>query len=194
MATRRERPSKGRKRVTPRTAGPGSKKSRTSRNAASARRVVKAPPKRSSRALALDPAQPAVDHERAGIASTKDHVAKLSDEQARSLALTCRDAASAKKAEGVLMLDIRDKAAFADFFILATGRSAIQVRAIADAVAEAGEEAWGSPLRVEGYNDANWVLVDYGAVIVHVFTPQAREFYNLERLWGKAPGASKRRA
>ena len=194
MATRRERPSKGRKRVTARTAGAGAKKSRVVRGSQSPRRPAKAPPKRSSRALALDPTRVPADGERAGIASTKAHVAKLDDEQARSLALKCRDAASAKKAEGVLMLDIRDRAAFADFFILATGRSAIQARAVADAVVEAGEEEWGSPLRVEGYNDASWILVDYGAVIVHVFTPQAREFYSLERLWGKTPGASKRRS
>lgn len=179
MATRRERPSKGRKRVTVR---------------ATSRRAPKAPPPRSGRARSLDPARSSSDVERAGIASTKEHVAKLSDEQARTLALKCRDAASAKKAEDVRMLDIRDKAAFTDFFILATGRSVIQARAVADAVVEAGEEEWGSPLRVEGYSDASWILVDYGAVIVHVFTPQAREFYDLERLWGKAPGASKRRA
>jgi ribosome-associated protein len=154
---------------------------------------VKRPPANSGRSLVLDGGH-AMEPDRAGIASTKEHVAKLDDEQARSLALSCRDAASAKKAEEVLMLDIRDKAAFADFFILATGRSAIQARAIADAVVEAGEDEWGSPLRTEGYKDATWILVDYGAVIVHVFTPQAREFYNLERLWGKAPSASKRRS
>lgn len=127
-----------------------------------------------------------------GIASTRDVVTTLTDEQARRLALECRDAAEAKKAEGVLMLDIRDRAGFADFFILATGRSVMQVRSIADAVAEAGETRWGAPLRTEGYNDGTWVLVDYGPVIVHVFTPQAREFYNLERLWGK-PSPPKRK-
>ena len=191
MAARRKRPAKGLKRVTARPAAAGAKK-RAARGAP-ARPGTKPPPRRSGRALALDPAR-AANAERAGIASTKEHVAKLDDEQARSLALKCRDAASAKKAEDVRMLDIRDKAAFADFFILATGRSVIQARAVADAVVEAGEEEWGSPLRVEGYNDASWILVDYGAVIVHVFTPQAREFYSLERLWGKAPGASKRRS
>ena len=192
MATRRKRPSKPRGRTASRPAAAAPKKARASR-AGAAKRVVKRPPANSGRSLVLDGAQ-ARESDRAGIASTKEHVAKLDDEQAKSLALTCRDAASAKKAEEVLMLDIRDKAAFADFFILATGRSAIQARAIADAVVEAGEDEWGSPLRTEGYNDATWILVDYGAVIVHVFTPQAREFYNLERLWGKAPSASKRRA
>ena len=192
MATRRKRPSKPRGRTSARPSATAPKKARASRSG-TAKRAVKRPPPNSGRSLVLDGAH-AKESDRAGIASTKDTVAKLDDEQARSLALTCRDAASAKKAEEVLMLDIRDKAAFADFFILATGRSAIQARAIADAVVEAGEDEWGSPLRTEGYNDATWILVDYGAVIVHVFTPQAREFYNLERLWGKAPSASKRRS
>lgn len=192
MATRRKRPSKARSRTASRPSAGTAKPSRKTRPAVS-RPAVKRPPAKSGRSFVLEAAQ-AVDTGRAGIASTKEHVAKLDDEQARALALKCRDAASAKKAEDVLMLDIRDKAAFADFFILATGRSAIQARAIADAVVEAGEDEWGSPLRTEGYNDATWILVDYGAVIVHVFTPQAREFYSLERLWGKPPSASKRRA
>ena len=117
----------------------------------------------------------------------------LSDAEAKDLALSCRDAAAAKKADDVLMLDIREKAGFADYFILATGRSVIQARSIADAVVEAAEQVWGAPARTEGYNDGSWILVDYGAVIVHVFTPQAREFYNLERLWGKAAPAAKRK-
>jgi len=129
-----------------------------------------------------------------GIASTSDAVRALSDADAKELALACRAAASAKKAEDVLMLDIREKAGFADYFVLATGRSVIQARAIADAVVEAGEDTWGAPLRTEGYKDGTWILVDYGAVIVHVFIPQAREFYNLERLWGKAPAPAKRKA
>jgi ribosome-associated protein len=125
--------------------------------------------------------------QRNGIASTRDAVRSLSDAEARDLAHRCRDAALEKKAENVLMLDISSRAAFADYFVLATGRSIIQARAIADGVVEANELKWGAPLRTEGYNDGSWILVDYGAVIVHVFTPQAREFYNLERLWGKQP-------
>lgn len=128
-----------------------------------------------------------------GIASTRDTVSSLSDIQARDLALCCRDAAVEKKAEDVRMLDIRDRAGFADYFILATGRSVIQARAVADSVVEAGEGKWGAPLRTEGYNDGSWILVDYGPVIVHVFTPQAREFYDLERLWGKPAPQTRRR-
>jgi ribosome-associated protein len=109
-----------------------------------------------------------------------------------TLARQCRDAALGKKAEDVVMLDIRKLANFADFFVLATGRSLIQARAVADAVVEACEDSFGSPIRTEGYSEGGWILVDYGPVIVHVFLPQTREFYNLERLWGKPTAAAKR--
>src|SRR5438105_13986928 len=160
------------------------------------RKSVRRPAKSAKRVLSKEtaprPRRPAAASKRAevlaparlGIASTKDAVRSLSDTDARELALACRDAANAKKAENVLMLDIREKAGFADYFVLATGRSVIQARAIADAVVEAGEDRWGAPLRTEGYNDGTWILVDYGPTIVHVFIPQAREYYNLERLWG----------
>jgi ribosome-associated protein len=170
------------RRKAPRGGAKVSKPASASKTAPRLRRPAAA----SGRARVLAP-------ERMGIASARDTVETLSDADARALALACRDAASAKKAEGVLMLDIREKAGFADSVVLATGRSVIQARAVADAVVEAGEDTWGSPLRTEGYKDGTWILVDYGAVIVHVFTPQAREFYNLERLWGKAPAASKRK-
>jgi len=122
---------------------------------------------------------------RNGIASTRDTVKTLSDRQIQDLAQRCKQAAIEKKAEHVALIDIRGRANFADFFIVATGRSIIQVRAIADGVVEASEFQFGAPIRTEGYNEGSWVLVDYGAVIVHVFTPPAREFYNLERLWAK---------
>jgi len=126
-----------------------------------------------------------------GIASTREPVKTLTDRQIADLAQRCRQAAVEKKAEGIVLLDIRGRANFADYFILATGRSVIQVRAIADGVVEAAELQFGSPIRTEGYPDGSWVLVDYGPVIVHVFTPQAREFYNLERLWAKPTGRRK---
>ena len=129
---------------------------------------------------------------RNGIASSRNTVGLLTDETALALARCCREAAQGKKAEDVVMLDIRKLANFADYFVLATGRSLIQARAIADGVVEACEDAFGSPIRTEGYKDGGWILVDYGAVIVHVFLPQTREFYNLERLWGKPAAAARR--
>jgi ribosome-associated protein len=130
---------------------------------------------------------------RDGIASMREPVGSLSEAQVKKLAETCRKAAVEKKAEGTIVLDIRKKATFADFFVLATGRSVIQARAVADAVVEANEAHFGAPVRIEGYKDGAWILVDYGSVIVHVFTPQARDFYNLERLWGK-PAATRKQA
>jgi ribosome-associated protein len=128
-----------------------------------------------------------------GIASTREQVTLLSDRQVNDLAQRCREAAIEKKADNVALLDIRGRANFADYFVLATGRSIIQVRSIADGVVEASETKYGAPVRTEGYNDGNWILVDYGSVIVHVFTPAAREFYNLERLWAKPTAAQKRK-
>ncbi|HKW45744.1 MAG TPA: ribosome silencing factor [Candidatus Eremiobacteraceae bacterium] len=128
---------------------------------------------------------------RDGIASLREPVGSLSEAKVRQLAESCRKAAIGKKADATVLLDIRKKATFADYFVLATGRSVIQARAVADAVVEESESEFGSPIRIEGYKDGAWILVDYGAVIVHVFTPQAREFYNLERLWGK-PAATRK--
>jgi ribosome-associated protein len=70
-----------------------------------------------------------------------------------------------------------------DTFAIVTGRSKIQTRAIADAVTAAAEREGYAVSRVEGYSDGSWILIDLGNVIVHVFTPEQREFYNLERLW-----------
>jgi len=71
----------------------------------------------------------------------------------------------------------------ADTFAIMTGRSKVQTRAIADAVVEAVEKAGFSVARVEGYADGSWILIDLGNVIAHVFAPEQRTFYNLERLW-----------
>lgn len=128
-----------------------------------------------------------------GIASTRERVTLLTDREVNDLAQRCREAAIEKKAENVALIDIRGRANFADYFVLATGRSVIQVRAIADGVVEASEMKYGAPVRTEGYSDGNWILVDYGSVIVHVFTPAAREFYNLERLWAKPASPRKRK-
>lgn len=75
----------------------------------------------------------------------------------------------------------------ADTFIVVTGRSKIQTRAIADAIVEAAEASSHAVSRVEGYADGGWILVDLGNVIVHVFVPEERTFYNIERLWAEGP-------
>jgi ribosome-associated protein len=95
-------------------------------------------------------------------------------------------AALDKKAADVVVLDLRSTSAFTDFFILCSGTSQRQVKAIADAVEEALRAAKVRPAHVEGYDRADWVLMDFFTFIVHVFTPQTRAFYSLERLWGDA--------
>jgi ribosome-associated protein len=95
-------------------------------------------------------------------------------------------AAHGKKAIDVVVLDLRRASAFTDFFVICTGTNVRQVQAIADAVQEALRAKGLRPALVEGYERADWVLVDYFDFIFHIFSPSTREFYALERLWGDA--------
>ena len=97
------------------------------------------------------------------------------------------ESALARKAEGVVALDLRGISPATDFFVLATGNSDIQVRAIADNVLDELAKEGHRPLHVEGMDRARWVLLDFVDFVVHVFHPLAREFYQLELLWGDAP-------
>jgi len=94
------------------------------------------------------------------------------------------EAAEDKKAEDIAVLDLAGRTIVADSFVIVTGRSAIQTRSIADAIVEKAGEA-GVRSRTEGHADGGWILIDLGYVVVHVFTPEQRQFYNLERLWGR---------
>jgi len=96
------------------------------------------------------------------------------------------DAAWDRKAEDLVALDVREIASFTDTFVFASGSSDRQVRAIADAVSEALRKAGNPVLGVEGYEEGSWVLIDANDAVVHVFVPQAREHYGLERLWSDA--------
>lgn len=95
-------------------------------------------------------------------------------------------AALDKKAQDVVVLDLRGTPAFTDFFVLCSGLNVRQVKAIADAVDETLRGLKLRPAHTEGYDRAEWILMDYFNFIVHVFTPQTRAFYGLERLWGDA--------
>lgn len=83
-------------------------------------------------------------------------------------------------------IDVSGKTILADKFVIVTGRSKVQTRAIADAIAEKIKEAGMRVGRLEGYGEGTWILIDLGDIIVHVFTPEQRAFYNLERLWAEA--------
>jgi ribosome-associated protein len=95
-------------------------------------------------------------------------------------------AALEKKALDMTVLDLRKASAFTDFFVICTGSNIRQVQAIADAVQQALGRRGAKPALVEGYDRAEWVLIDYFDFIFHVYTPATREFYALERLWGDA--------
>ena len=92
-----------------------------------------------------------------------------------------------KKAVNLVALDLRDIASFTEFFVIATGLNQRQVQAIADEIHEQLKKQLNARVvRIEGYNAAEWVLLDYGDFIVHIFEKDAREFYDLERLWRDA--------
>jgi ribosome-associated protein len=95
-------------------------------------------------------------------------------------------AAEDKKAVDLVVLDLRKAAGFTDFFVIASGTNARQVRAIADSVMETLAADGVKPAHVEGYDRSEWVLLDYFDFIVHIFAPDTRIFYSLERLWGNA--------
>ena len=95
-------------------------------------------------------------------------------------------AAFDKKATNVVVLDLRHTPAFTDFFVLCSGQNSRQVKAIADSVEDTQRAAGVRPSHVEGYQRADWILMDYFTFIVHVFAPHTRDFYSLERLWGDA--------
>jgi ribosome-associated protein len=95
-------------------------------------------------------------------------------------------AAQDKKAADLAVLDVRNVSTFTDYFVVCSGQNSRQVKAIADAVEDTLLKARTRPAHVEGYDRAEWVLLDYFDFIVHIFTPSMREFYALERLWGSA--------
>ena len=105
-----------------------------------------------------------------------------------ALARAVVTAAADKKAENVLLLDLRTLSSVADYFVVCSGASERQLRAIADNVGEeVHQHLHERPHHVEGLTAGGWVLMDYGDVIVHVFSPTTRAYYNLEGLWAKAP-------
>jgi ribosome-associated protein len=104
------------------------------------------------------------------------------------IAQAVEEIASDRKAVNIVELDLRDLTSLADYFVICTGRSDRQVRAIHDAIHLEMKNDHGTlPARVDGVTESQWILMDYGDVIVHVFTPEVREFYRLEQLWGEAP-------
>jgi len=94
--------------------------------------------------------------------------------------------ASDKKASDVLLLDIRDVSVIADYFVICSGNNNRQLQAIADAIDEELGKQGAILLHREGTADTGWVLLDFGDIVIHIFGPQEREYYRLERLWSEA--------
>ena len=105
-----------------------------------------------------------------------------------SAEMVAAQAAYDKKGEDVQVLDLTELSDVCDYFVLATGTNNRQVDSIVDEIEEKVAEACGEhPFSIEGREQKTWMLMDYGSVVVHVFTPEARDFYRLEKLWGDAP-------
>jgi ribosome-associated protein len=92
-----------------------------------------------------------------------------------------------RKAADVVILDLREISSVTDYFVICTGRSDVHVRAIVERIESGLAESGERPLAREGVSHGSWALLDYGDVVIHVFQPETRAFYDLERLWGQAP-------
>ena len=104
------------------------------------------------------------------------------------LAITIAAHAADRKASNIAALDLREVAGYTDFFVICSGNSDRQTKAIHDAIHQGLKKRDGLlPRRVEGLSEARWILMDYLDVVVHIFTPEARDFYRLEQLWGEVP-------
>ena len=103
------------------------------------------------------------------------------------LARAAAEAAADKKARDIVLIDMRELVAYTDYMIVCTGSTPRQTKAISDEIRKQLKEQGVPPRKIEGEREAEWILMDYLDIVVHVFTPQAREFYRLDRLWGEAP-------
>ncbi len=109
-------------------------------------------------------------------------------EESRALADRIAELAADKLAADVVVLDLHDVIGYTDFFVICSGNTERQTKAIHDSIHQGMKHESGLlPRRVEGLSESRWILMDYLDVIVHVFTPDARDYYRLEQLWGEAP-------
>ena len=114
-----------------------------------------------------------------------------SDDRSLQLAERIAEIASDKKAIDVRLLDLRGVVGYTDYFVVCTGNTERQTKAIHDGIhKELKDDAGLLPRRVEGTGEARWILMDYFDIVVHVFVPEVREFYRLEQLWGEVPARS----
>jgi ribosome-associated protein len=108
-------------------------------------------------------------------------------DETRELVLWAADLAAEKKGIDPVIIEVGKISIIADYFLILSGTSTVQVHTLCDHLMEKLKEAGHTLLRLEGYREGWWVVLDYGAVVIHIFRQEARELYNLERLWSKAP-------
>ena len=128
-----------------------------------------------------------VDQERVSITDRQVAGAATIDLPPEELASVAADAMDDKQGHDIVILDMGNLLGIVDTFVIASGTSKRQVRTLAEEVDTQLEQLGRAPLRVEGMDTAEWVLLDYGDLAVHIFQPDARDLYSLERLWGDAP-------
>lgn len=159
-----------RSRALPTKKSPTVKKTAAAKKAAGKRAPVakKAAAKRAAVQAAPQPVQPEV-------------------QQPEPMWKTAVAAADAKQARDTKVIDLRPVTSFADFFVICTGSNSRQVHAISDEVGLQLKKQGETPSSIEGHRNAEWVLMDYGDYVVHIFSEQARSYYDLERLWRDAP-------
>lgn len=104
----------------------------------------------------------------------------------KEITLIIADACLEEKAQDILILDVGALTIIADYFVIASGRNAIQVKSIAEHIERKMKEAGIEPLRQEGLQQGSWVVLDYGGVIIHIFRQEERDYYDLEHLWADA--------
>ena len=111
----------------------------------------------------------------------------MNETEIRTQVLALCEALDNKKAFDILALNVADKTIIADWFIIASGRSTTQVKALCDELEEKAAERGLIAQRKEGYQEGRWIVVDFGTILVHIFHPEEREYYKLERLWADDP-------
>ena len=111
----------------------------------------------------------------------------MNETEIRTQVLALCEALDNKKAFDILALNVADKTIIADWFLIASGRSTTQVKALCDELEEKAAERGLIAQRKEGYQEGRWIVVDFGTILVHIFHPEEREYYKLERLWADDP-------
>lgn len=109
------------------------------------------------------------------------------DSSARELANYAAELAAEKKTRDLRLLEVGRVSIIADYFLIGTGATAVQVHAICDHLIESLKKKGYYASRIEGYREGWWVILDYGSLVIHIFQPEARDFYDLDRLWSESP-------